>query len=209
MLNKAFYSILLRNTFHIVIVCIGVSTPSKTPPTLSCQALPSKPPFLISPSSILVFCEPSLKVGFFSELQKYQGNTILSFKVTKFLVEISWFEFLVMTEKNVFAHKPFLSLIISDFDLFLCENCNPFPPEYSHPLFHNKPPLKVEVLSSPPPLFLKILMEVTPPPPEQKGVGVHYDCLTTLNHVHNSQPGFLFKTKNSLSHLIFIFITFY
>ena len=46
-------------------------------------------------------------------------------KVTKFLREISQFEFLVMTEKDIFAYKPFLSLNISDLNLFLCENCNP------------------------------------------------------------------------------------
>ena len=46
-------------------------------------------------------------------------------KVTKFLGKISQFEFLVMTEKNIFAYKLFLSLNISDFNLFLCENCNP------------------------------------------------------------------------------------
>ena len=38
-------------------------------------------------------------------------------KVTKFLVKISQFEFLVMTEKNIFAYKLFLSLNISDFSL--------------------------------------------------------------------------------------------
>ena len=63
---------------------------------------------------------------------------------------MSQFEFLVMTEKNIFAHKLFLSLNTSDFNLFLCENCN--TPEKSHPppLFPRKPPLKVKVLSSPP-----------------------------------------------------------
>ena len=38
-------------------------------------------------------------------------------KVTKFLGK-------VMTEKTFFAYKPFLSLNISDSNLFLCENCN-------------------------------------------------------------------------------------
>ena len=52
-----------------------------------------------------------------------------------------------MTEKNIFAYKLFLSLNISDFNLFLCENCN--PPEKAPPL-SQQPPLKVEVLSSPP-----------------------------------------------------------
>ena len=122
MLNKAFYSILLRNTFQILIVCIGVSTPLKNT-TLS--LLPSSPPlnlqtaqasFLSKPPSILVFCEPSLKGGFFSEPPKYQSFSSLKpsylLKVTKFLVEIFQFEFLVMTEKNIFARKHFLPLNI-------------------------------------------------------------------------------------------------
>ena len=75
-----------------------------------------------------------------------------------------------MTEKNIFAHKLFLPLNIADFDLFLCENCNP--------LFPSKPPLKVEVLSSPPGLIENLVGGSTPP--QQKKVGAHYDCLTTL-----------------------------
>ena len=39
-------------------------------------------------------------------------------QVTKFLGKISQFELLVMTEKNIFAYKLFLSLNISDFNLF-------------------------------------------------------------------------------------------
>ena len=120
MLNKAFCSILLRSTFQIVIVCIGVSTPSKIPPPLSCQApllksvnCPSLP-FLSNPPSVLVFCEPFLKVGFFSEPQKYQSFSSLTLsyvlKVTKFLVRISQFEFLVMTEKNIFGYNFFFAV---------------------------------------------------------------------------------------------------
>ena len=73
-------------------------------------------------------------------------------KVTKFLGKLFQFEFLVMTEKRIFAYKLFLSLNISDFNLFLCENCNPclikvttsFPATPSkswgpvkHPLYEN------------------------------------------------------------------------
>ena len=43
MLNKTFYSILLRNIFHIVIVCIGVSAPLKN---ITPSFLPSPPPSL-------------------------------------------------------------------------------------------------------------------------------------------------------------------
>ena len=39
-------------------------------------------------------------------------------KVTKFLGKISQCEFLVMTEKYIFAYNFFLSLNISDFNLF-------------------------------------------------------------------------------------------
>ena len=39
-------------------------------------------------------------------------------EVTKSLGKISQFEFLVITEKNIFAYKLFLSLNISDFNLF-------------------------------------------------------------------------------------------
>ena len=122
MLNKASYSILLKNTFQIVIVCIGVSTPLKNtihsllPRSLPLNLQTVQAPFLSNPPSILVFREPSLKVGFFSEPQKYQSFSSLTpsylLKVTKFLVEISQFEFLVMTEKNIFAHKLFLPLNI-------------------------------------------------------------------------------------------------
>ena len=65
--------------------------------------------------------EPPLKVRFFSEPPKYCFPSLTPsylLKVTKFLGKISQFEFLVMTEKNIFAYKLFLSLNISDFILF-------------------------------------------------------------------------------------------
>ena len=76
-------------------------------------------------------------------------------------MKISQCEFLVTTEKNTFVYKLFLSLNISDFNAFLCKNCN--PPKKSHPR------LKIEVLSSPP---LKIWLGVQPPssPADRKGV---------------------------------------
>ena len=52
---------------------------------------------------------------------------------------------------------------------FLCENCNTHPPQKSHP------PLKVEVLSSQVPPFLKIWLgaQLTPPPSAERR-GAHY-----------------------------------
>ena len=55
-------------------------------------------------------------------------------KVTKLLGEISQFEFLVMTEKNIFAYKLFLSLNISDFNLLLIWKLQPPSSQKSHPL---------------------------------------------------------------------------
>ena len=65
-----------------------------------------------------------------------------------------------MTEKNIFVHKLFLSLNISDFNLFFMWKLQP-PLKKVTPVFPSNPPLKVEILSSP--LFFKIWLEVQPP----------------------------------------------
>ena len=63
-------------------------------------------------------------------------------KVTKFLDKISQFEFLVVTKKNIFAYKLFLSLDISDFNL-LCDNCTPpLPLKKLTPSHSQQPPSK-------------------------------------------------------------------
>ena len=78
--------------------------------------------FLSNPPSILVFHETSLKVGFFSGPQKYRSFSSLTpsylLKVTKFLVEISQFEFLVMAEKNILT-QTFFVIKYSDFDILI------------------------------------------------------------------------------------------
>ena len=53
---------------------------------------------------------PNLSTSYFSSLIPSHH-----LKVTKFLVKICQFKFLVMTEKNIFVYKHFLSLNISDF----------------------------------------------------------------------------------------------
>ena len=110
--------------------------------TLNLQTVPA--PLLGSPLYISFLETPPLKLGFFSERPKYQCFSFLTLsyllKVTKSIVKICQFEFLVMTEKNVFVHKNFLSLNISD-SLFVVK---------LQPPWKNYPPLKVEVLPSPP-----------------------------------------------------------
>ena len=72
-------------------------------------------------------------------------------KVTKFLVKIYQFKFLVY---------------------FLCKNCTPTPWKKS-PLFPSNPPLEIEVLSST--TFLKIWVAGSTVSPSKK-VGVHTMC---------------------------------
>ena len=68
-----------------------------------------------------------------------------------------------MTEKNIFAFKRFLSLNISDFIFY---GKIETPPEKSHPPLSQQPPTKSLGPVKPP--FLKIWLEVHPPP-KQKG----------------------------------------
>ena len=105
-------------------MCIGVSTPSKKPPFFAkpspssiCKL--SKPPLFrqFSPY-IFVFREPPLpKIGLFGEPPQYYNfsslNLLHELNLIKFLAKISHFNFLVMTEKNNFVNKFFLSLNIS------------------------------------------------------------------------------------------------
>ena len=154
------------------------TTPSFLPssPPLNLQTVQA-PLFKQSPS-ILVFHETSLKVRFFSEPQKYQSFSSLTssylLKATKFLVEISEFEFLVMTEKNIFAHKLFLPLNIQILIFWFIFIWKLHPPPLPHPnkvtpLFPSKSPLKVEVLSNPSP-FWKSGWSFTPLPSRKGAV---------------------------------------
>ena len=81
----------------------------------------------------------------------------------KFLVKISPFEFLVMTEKNIFACKLFLPSNISDFSFFIFFVKIATSPEKSYPSLFQQPPLKVEVLSSHP--FFENLVGCSNRPP--------------------------------------------
>ena len=76
-----------------------------------------------------------------------------------------------MTEKNIFADKLFLSLNISDFNLFLCENCNP-------PL-SQQPPSKNLVKGSTTPL-------------QKEGGDAHYEV--GLLRSSDNQKRFIFST---------------
>ena len=116
------------------IVCIGVSTPLKNTtslflakPPLNCQTV-QVPPFEAIPPLYWFSVTPSLKSDLSVNPQnikpfKYIKPSYL-LKVTKFLGKISQFKFLVITKKNIFTSKLFLSLNISDFNL-LCDNCTP------------------------------------------------------------------------------------
>ena len=81
-----------------------------------------------------------------------------------------------MTEKNIFAYKLFLSLNISDFNL------QPSPLKKGTPSFPATPPLKVEVLSSPPPLKTGWRLNLPNPPTPFLG-SAHYVCFTLYSTV--------------------------
>ena len=117
---------ILLIAFQHSVYC-GISlTPSKTLPHSFLQSPPSNwqtvqaPFFLGNPPSILVFCEPPSKSWIFQWTPKilkfFILNTIYLLKITKFLVKIPHFEFLAMTEKNIFVYKPFLT---SNFQLLI------------------------------------------------------------------------------------------
>ena len=108
---------------------LGYQSPSKKPPFFAkpspssiCKL--SKPPVFrqFSPY-IFVFRDPPRpsppppKIGLFSEPPQYYNFSSLNLphdlNLTKFLAKISHFNFLVMTEKNNFVDKFFLSLNIS------------------------------------------------------------------------------------------------
>ena len=156
-------------TLRSVHWCINPSLFLVKPP-LKLANCPS-PPFLGNPPLYIGFRDPPLKVGFFGESPKYLSFSSFTssyfLKVTKFLGNMSQFEFLVMTEKNIFYYRLFLSLNILDFNLYFMWKLNPsLPPPLLKkvtPLFPSYPPQKVEILSSPP--LLKIWLDVQPPPP--------------------------------------------
>ena len=49
----------------------------------------------------------------------------MKLKVTKCLVKLSQFKFLVNADKNIFVYKLFSSLNISDFSLFFMQKLDP------------------------------------------------------------------------------------
>ena len=113
-------------------------------------------------------------------------NTIFFLKVTEFLVKISQFKHLVITERNIFAYKLFLSLNISDFTFYVKIANPPCPLKKVTLLLPSNPLLKVEVLSSPA-IFENLVGGSTPPPQPAEGRegGVHsmsYALMTNMNY---------------------------
>ena len=108
---------------NVTIVCIGVSaSPQKHYTPLSCQA-PPKPANCWSP----LLRQFPLPIGS-SWTAPQPKNRIFQWTPIIFLVKIFQYKFLVMTEKNIFVYKLFLSLNISDTNLFFMWKLHPsFP----------------------------------------------------------------------------------
>ena len=141
------------NIYKLCIVYMGVSIPpQKHHPHLSCQAphksinCPSSPFYGILLNILFFHDHPPHKkknhiFQWASEILKFFIlDPILSFKSNWILSENLQFQFLVMTEKNIFVYK----LFVVD---FLCKNCTPPP----HP-----PMKKFSVRSCQAPHFLEI-----------------------------------------------------
>ena len=118
-------------------------------------------------------------------------------KVTKFLFKICQFKFLVMTDKNIFVYKPFLSLNISDFSFsvyFLYKNCT--PPSWKHPYLSLQPPsetLKSKNWDPVKPLLFENVVEGSTP--HEKGRrGAHYEVCLNLNIMTQFTWAPLFKS---------------
>ena len=110
---------LLCNKESSFIVCIEASSPlqkHQAPPYLNLQTVQA-PPFLGNSPYTLVFLEAPPKTEFFCEPHNF-SSLIAShlLKLTKFLVKISQFKFLIVTEKHFY--KLFLWLNISNFIYF-------------------------------------------------------------------------------------------
>ena len=71
-------------------------------------------------------------------------------KVTKLLAKISQFEFVVMTDKNIYVYKSFSLLNISVVSLFFMKNCNSALKKVIPLFFPTNFPLKIKVLSNHP-----------------------------------------------------------
>ena len=149
-------------------MCVGVSTPTSflpSPPPLNLQTVQT-PIFRQSPVYIGFSWNPPLKLRFFHEPQKHRifSSLIPSYllKVTKFLVKIPQFEFLVTTEQRILVYKLFLSLNISDFSLSFVKKLQ--PPWKKSPPLSQQPPSKNWGPVKPPP-FWKSGRRFNPPPP--------------------------------------------
>ena len=121
-------------------------------------------------------------------------------KVTKFLVKISQFEFLVMTEQE-FLFINFLSLNIPDFSLFLLKNCN-------HPLLKNVTPSFSATPSKnwgsvkSPPLFENLLGGSISPSWKGGGCTLCAHCLVKTLH-----SSYMWKQWYSFSRIYVAFVS--
>ena len=90
----------------------GINPPQKhhplflAKPPLNLQTV-QVPSFLGNPPAILVFHETPPKNRIFQCIHLKNIKVVHLLKVTKFLVNISQFEFLLMTEKNIFTYQLF------------------------------------------------------------------------------------------------------
>ena len=115
--------------------------------------------------------------------------------------KIYHFEFLVMTEKNIFAYKLLLSLNMSDSDLFFMWKLQPPPPWKKSPHLSQQPPSESWGLVKPPPLFANLVGDSTPSAERGKGGGgVTKRLQMTDRNLFFVSVGFITQFSQYLSH---------
>ena len=115
-LNTKIYGQWLPYSVHLGINLLPHPLFFSNPPLIKPSKCPSSPFFLGNSPPIFgsLWTPPPLKPVFSVNRHIKFSSLTLShlLKATKFLANISQFKFLVMTEKNIFVYKPFLSLNI-------------------------------------------------------------------------------------------------
>ena len=114
--------------------------------------------------------------------------------------KIYHFEFLVMTEKNIFAYKLLLSLNMSDSDLFFMWKLQPPPLKKVTSSFPATPLWKLRSCQTPPP-FWKFGWRLNPLCRKGEGGGVHTKRLQmTDRNLFFVSVGFITQFSQYLSH---------
>ena len=139
MFDKFLWRISACSHFWKIHICLGVSWFGNVKACTLSSKMRERTPHLFLPGPLpplnlkTVQTPPPLLVRVRPPPWKnkiFQWTPIIKLKVTKFLIKFSQFKFLVNTDKDIY--KLFLSLYISDFNLFFMQKLHPQQKEGVH-----------------------------------------------------------------------------